>query len=625
MVFAMIVIALQSYERSDEEPLEYRGQLRQMMRDYRRLTAQCLILADVTQPICHMIEALLLFTLGEFGRGQDPDTGIQLAVSMIVRLATKMGYHRDSKHYPAISPFAGEMRRRVWTIIRQIDLLYASQAGIPPMIRARETNTELPRNLYDDELFSDMTVLPPSRPMTEATPMCYIIYKAQLLNVFGGVFDVVQSLDVTAYEEVMKLDQQLREVHANVPPLFKMRPIDESLRDAPNLISQRYSLDILFLRTQVVLHRKFACPLREGGRYAFSRRTAIDSSLEILKHQATLHGEMRPGGRLSLDKTLRSSLTNHSFLLAAMVVCLDMYTTAEAERNGRSVSNDIYDWSQERRASMLEAVERSCSFWESVKNESMEAFKATGILTAMISKLHDHESQLRTQRGGAGTNFAGDSFRSNGVSSDDSNVAPEHSAAMTLGMLSTGAMRSSSANMFAYDSKPATSQSTAPMEAIAGSSSGSNGLTPSFSNGSNDQNMNGRPVNNAAFQGLFPGGMSLGFSNVDVPSIDWVSSGQPPGFENPFDTNCQILQDAWDSYMTGATIDPAGSANTMWMNMDGPFLDGMNQPTNGLDPSLAQASPGAPQSMPPPPTTMGAQPQNPAAMFAGNIFMGALP
>lgn len=109
MTYAMMLIAVQSYQRAGDEPLEYRGRIPQLLADYRRLTAQCLILADITQPIDNMLETLLLYTVAEFGMSRDAEIGVLLGFSVIVRLAMRQGYHRDSKDFPSITPFKGEV------------------------------------------------------------------------------------------------------------------------------------------------------------------------------------------------------------------------------------------------------------------------------------------------------------------------------------------------------------------------------------------------------------------------------------------------------------------------------------------------------------------------------------
>ena len=520
MAFAMMVIALQSFQRAGDEPPEYQGRTFQMLRDYRQLTAQSLALADPMQPVNHTIETLILYVLGEFGRSRDAEAAVLIGVSVIVRLATRMGYHRDSKYFSAISPFQGEMRRRLWTVVRQCDLLFSSQAGLPPMIRSNEFNTELPRNLYDDELYEDMKTLPPSRPRTEPTPMCYVIYKAQLVHVYGQIVEDMQSLTPTPYEQVMKLDQKLRDTQAEIPPIFRMRQIEESLRDPSSLVMQRYILDLLFLRAQCILHRKYMGCSRENSR-GYSRKTCIEAAMEMLRHQATLHTESRPGGRLSNIKWYISSLTTHDFLLAAMVVCLDLYQTAEAERAGRRPPNDSFNWSShERRPNMISAIEQSLSIWDTLRDQSMEAFKAYGVLNATLAKLRSHEEQLRQQPAG----FVPLAFPLKMNGTDDANVAPEHSAAMTLGMLSTGALTPNAANLFAAYDAPQLPQGTQSQSHQPSATSPGSGLTPQYMAVTGIDPSGGPASAPSPFSSLF-GGPGVGFQDLAMPNanIDWVS------------------------------------------------------------------------------------------------------
>jgi hypothetical protein len=386
------------------------------------------------------------------------------------------------------------------------------QAGLPPMIRPQDTNTAAPRNVYDDELTEDLKELPAARPLTETTPMTYIIYKNELISAYAEIVEAVQGFASTSYEQVMKMDHKLREIHANIPPVFRMRSLDEALRDSSAVVMQRYILDLLFLKSQCVLHRKFICPSRDSTRYVYSRRIAIDNAMEMLKHQATLHNESRPGGRLSSVKWFVSSLTTSDFLLAAMIVALDLYHTAEAERQGRRASNDLYDWSHDRRNSMLQTLEQSCNIWATLQDQSMEAFKAYGVLSAMLGKLQSHEAQLR-QAGSGGSNFDGKSFTQNGVNGDDSTVAPEHSAAMTLGLLSSGAMTGDAANMFAQYSTPPGQQNANSTTAAAGMNTQFFGTTDASA----------APMSAASpFSNIF--GPAGGMLNMDMGgnNIDWV-------------------------------------------------------------------------------------------------------
>jgi len=367
--------------------------------------------------------------------------------------------------------------------------------------------------------------------------------------------------------------------------------MDESLRDPSALVMQRYILDLLFLKSQCVLHRKFISPSRDSTRYVYSRRTCVDNSMEMLRHQATLHQESRPGGRLSNVKWFISSLTTNDFLLAAMIVALDLYHSAELERSGRRSSNDVYDWTHERRASMLAALEQSRSIWETLQEQSLEALKASGVLSAMLSKLQAHEAQIRQQ---VQQGFTPPSrFPSSGVNGDDPKLAPEHSAAMTLGMLSTGALTPDAANMFAQYPNPA--QSQAPQASVT-SSVGLN-VPQAFMGGTSEQN-GGLPASaSSPFSSLFgPGGQGL--LNMEMPgnSIDW---------------------DAWDSYIQGSTVDP--NSNILWpggMNMDVPSPGGQ---LGGVGAGQLDSQDGTSQSQPHQQATSGS---SSGYSMAGNVFMG---
>ncbi|OJD30921.1 c6 transcription factor [Diplodia corticola] len=582
MAYAMMCIALQSYHRAGDEPPEYRGKTWDMSSEYRRRCAQCLLRADITTPVANTLETLILHVQAEYARSRDAEVGVLVSWTIIVRLAMRMGYHRDPAPYRALSPFNGEMRRRVWCVVRKMDLLFSHQMGQPPMIRATDTSAELPRNIYDDELFEEMKSLPPSRPMTEATPCSYMIAKSRLVYGFSEVVEKSQVLSCTSYDGITKLDQRLREIHAETPPHLQLRSMEESARDPATLIMQRFSLELLYLKSQIVLHKKFLGPSRENARYAYSRRTCIDASMAMLRHQATIHHESQPNGRLRTVKWFITSLTMNDFLVAAMVVALDLYHISEADRAGRSTAGDLYGWSHNRRDEMFAAVERAIPIWRELQNGSMEAYKAHTALIVMVNTLKSNQSSRAQDFATAAA-----AYPATASIQDDANVAPEHSAAMTLGMLSTGALTPNSSNMF--DNRPSFPASMGnilndPLPAV---SSGT-GLTPQYT-GPSSGGENGGPISAASpFSQMF-GASNMSLQGMDVPStnLDW---------------------DAWDSYVQGTAMDPS---NPMWpMGMPDLMSDASAMPQQPQQQSPTSSQP------------QQQQPVNTAFMGGGSVFMG---
>ena len=515
-ISAVLCLALYSYSRLGDEPAEFAGTSRSAAAKYWSLTAQCIQLADWTKPINQMIEALVLHLHGEYARSPDSDLGIWVMVGMIVRLAMRMGYHRDPKYYPNITPFQGELRRRVWTFVRQSDLLFSFQIGLPSMIRLCDCDTDLPRNIYDDEIDEETTVLPPSRPATEPTPVSYMITKASMAYAFSKVVEQLHSVHNKPYEEVLALDQTLEDAQAQFPPHLRLKSLNDSGKDPATLIIQRFNLSILYNKGQCVLHRKFLIKAHENPRFAHSRRTCVNSSMALLDHQATLHYESKIGRRLHGRKVFTSSMSSHDFLLAAMILCLDLCFGTQTEGDGRR-SGDMYTWGVgvEKRADMIKALEVSHEIWCETKDQSMEAYKGSEVLGVILKKLHSQSNQMDSRQASSFLSFPGSAngvTAANNVFGTQVEEKPEHSAAMTLGMLSNGGMTPGTASMF---------NSAFPAQAGAGSSldeTTSSGLAPDYSM---SQQANG--IAPASSPGPFSF-FNNGNVSMDMPptNVDWV-------------------------------------------------------------------------------------------------------
>ncbi|KAI9835017.1 MAG: hypothetical protein M1837_003975 [Sclerophora amabilis] len=578
-LFAIMCLAMQSYLRAGDEPPEFKGKVKDMAETYRKRTMDCLASADICKPVPGMIETLILYLQGEFSRSRDTELGVWVVIGVIVRLAMRMGYHRDSKPFPTISPFQGEMRRRVWTFVRQMDILISFQIGLPSMVRAEDCDTASPRNIYDDEFWDGISELPPSRPSTEPTPISYMITKSGLAYVFGKIVEQTSSLVSTPYERVMELNDELMRARTSMPPHLQMRSIEQSISDPANLIMQRFNLDLLYLKSQCVLHRKYLCYARSNPKFIPSSRACVDAATGLLEHQATLHRESRPNGRLRSLKWFVSSLTTHDFLLAAMIVSLNLYQQHRKHPSTQSMS-DPCGWDAQHGTRMKRALETSNSIWKELKDESMEAFKASTMLDVLSEKLESPRpaSPSKQQQFGTSSLLPGDSSF---VSSSFEQEKPEHSAAMTLGMLSSGGMGSTPSSGFDR------TMTTTPGGNIQMTEA--SGLTPNFALDSPSGMGVGNGGNNtgASLSSIFGGGAGT----MDIPtSLDW---------------------DAWDSYVQGTSFDPLSQAWPASMDLPPPTPGG-----GPLDPSRQPLS----QQPPPPPQQQQQQP--PMYPINDSVFMG---
>ncbi|KAK6856702.1 hypothetical protein PG995_006889 [Apiospora arundinis] len=348
------------------------------------LAIDCLIAGDYLAAKPYSIEALLLSNYTEFQRRKDCDSSLWSKFGLLVRLAQRMGYHRDPKYLPSITPFEGEIRRRAWFFIEVFDCLFSFQLGMPPIVREDECDTEAPGNRFDLDFDEHTTVLPPPRPPTEATSTLYLCYKSILCRLQRRVIRFALSIQPPPpYEEVVKLDSEIHAFHEQLPATLRIRPVRSySFADSCFDIVHRLMVELMYLKTLCVLHRPFLTrDNKDNPRYAMSRSTAIDSALRILDLHAEYDEESRPGGRLYQDRYMFSGQTLHDFLIAAMVLCLDLtegISTDPAERSRK-----------------LKALGTSYKIWSARKHLSPDAAHATRVVGAILRRVSMQEQPTR--------------------------------------------------------------------------------------------------------------------------------------------------------------------------------------------------------------------------------------
>lgn len=334
---------------------------------FHSMAAAAAVLADFTSPKKYTLECLMLYTAGL--RSADGFMKVWLMIGLVLRLALRMGYHRDPKFYPNISPFDGEMRRRLWTGISTIDILISFQLGLPSMVTTIIADTEPPRNLLDRDFSPSTKVLSAGRGMDELTPSSYMRTKVGLVRIFAQAAELGHSTTPVKHEDVMRLDSELDVARESMPSLLKMPDMSELVTDPPEQMMCRINLTLLMLKTRIILHRNFMLvPLsqlsdvEQSLGIGTSRKICTESALSVLHLHHSIHAETQPGGKLYTVKWYMGSISTHDFLLAAMVVCLALSQQISDDDQIRASGGQM--WCPRRQA-MVDALERSQQIWES--------------------------------------------------------------------------------------------------------------------------------------------------------------------------------------------------------------------------------------------------------------------
>ncbi len=105
------------------------------------------------------------------------------------------------------------------------------------------------------------------------------------------------------------------------------------------------------------------------------------SSMQLLGYQESMHQASRPGGCLITMKWYNFTSTKHDFLLAAMIICLDLMST---NASGCDTQGQVCTVTA---AEKLNAIHKSRAIWAEIVDESLDAKRAVSILDAVLKKL----------------------------------------------------------------------------------------------------------------------------------------------------------------------------------------------------------------------------------------------
>lgn len=288
---------------------------------FRERTVHCLVLSEFIRGGTHILETMVNHCATEVFFNRDAHTGPWILLGIIIQISLSQGYHRDPRNFSTISPFNGEMRRRVWAAIVQMDLRLSSQMGLPRLLKSHQCDTAEPRNLLDSDFDEATLELPASRPETDITPVLYGLAKNRIDSISGLISDLITGIKEHTYLEVMDLDRKLQEAEASLPPIFRWQPISQSFMVSPQIVLHRIYLQLAVKKLVIWLHRKYLAPSHAQSRYEYSRNACVEAAIKTLEFQQLLEEEKRLDGQLySVRWMMKSTLLQSGFLLGMSIL-----------------------------------------------------------------------------------------------------------------------------------------------------------------------------------------------------------------------------------------------------------------------------------------------------------------
>lgn len=201
----------------------------------------------------------------------------------VLRLAMSMGMHRDPSEFePRVPVFWGEMRRRLWFTMADMDLHMSIACNMPSLLRDGDFTCKPPRNLNDSEIFLNMHELPPTRPIDQMTDNQMQVYAAITLAARMRVAPLVNRIDsLRDYSEVLDVGTKLERFLDDINYIYPRQGSYSAAQKSKQWRS-RVILDMHVRRPLLALYRPLA--LGAADVPAEISRSFLKSSVVILKY-----------------------------------------------------------------------------------------------------------------------------------------------------------------------------------------------------------------------------------------------------------------------------------------------------------------------------------------------------
>lgn len=295
------------------------------------------------------------------------------------------------------------------------------------MINEFDCDTELPRNLLEEDFGLETVELPPSRPAFERTRVDYMLAKCKLSTELGKILRATSTVGRhVTYDEILQYDADLREVMAQIPSHLKVLPVYETT-EPPHVHITRFQVDILYQKIICVLHKPYLPRARQNPRYAHSHRSAVEASLAMLRHLEVLHRETQPNGRLRSMKYQVGSLATKDFTLPAALLAVELRHIAVT--TGPDDAN-LLGWTADRQRQIMRSLDVTGDIWQEMSSTSVDAYKAGTVLRIMLESVRNARAT-----GLARPVSDGPPSHEINCSRNYADMKPEQSAAVGLGML----------------------------------------------------------------------------------------------------------------------------------------------------------------------------------------------
>ncbi|RHZ57667.1 fungal specific transcription factor domain-containing protein [Aspergillus thermomutatus] len=255
---------------------------------------------------------------------------VWVSAGSLVRLAFSLGLHRDPKHFPSLSVFECQMRRRLWATVLELATQTSLDAFMPPLISVDDYDTEHPLNL-DDADIDETTATPPApKPTghyTDSSVQIVLLHSLRTRLQIARMINRVHS--ELPYHEALELGAALSTSCNDIAIFIHTHSAQHSNHPMKPTDFHHKHLTTYLHRSILLLHRPFTLHSLTDPRFHLSRKLSLESATTILSLLNTPDNPPDDFTRLSSSGagTFRGPLS----LDIISALCLEIITQLEVE------------------------------------------------------------------------------------------------------------------------------------------------------------------------------------------------------------------------------------------------------------------------------------------------------
>ncbi|KAH7318159.1 fungal-specific transcription factor domain-containing protein [Stachybotrys elegans] len=398
-IYAMAVLSLSELECMQMLGCVREKAIRRYTSGIKRALCQYNFLKNHDMPI---LQALIFYMYSLQGRFDKHAAWI--ISGTILRIAQKMGYHRDGDNFD-LDPYETEMRRRIWWQILLLDAKNAVTSGLSHGFIPVNWDTKEPSNVNDSDLIPGSRT--PVSPREGATEMgfCIMMYRIANLMLSTAHTEGVLAFDAAILgEETEQHKQALEQYQAMVSRLE--HDLEEAERLYIDPAAGGVHLAAIHIRTKIVRNlRELLTPMREQPEWGTDIFGSKDNMFKVLlvntEHSTDAYKDMSKVGflwfaRMHIHLDVFAVMTGflcqrHSGALAERAWgCIEtLYTSME----------ELMDFSQKQYVLQAQLTLRA---WKAREQAFIRAGK-TVITPGYITQLQEAISQVESRKSAANT------------------------------------------------------------------------------------------------------------------------------------------------------------------------------------------------------------------------------